>query len=321
MSFYIGNMPANHVGGNNSSNKVGNYITDGRLDYWDNGTSQLADGYSATMWYSTLTMQNPPEGLPPFISRGTLEINEISIPTAVYYMNVIVHPDATVSVSQKIEQVRTLAGKDAMLSFWMSADVSTDIEITISQHYSDATGVKTNSVTQNVYVDTTFNQHYVLFSLPQLEALPINTGHITVSFKFFNSTAYKLTCVQLAEDSSDEFEELTPQDALLRLNRYYYTSALLGNYSYGAYNSGEVQTFVLPLPTVMRTVPVITASVSVTNGSGSISASSANSVLLTVNSSGITPPEPTVPPAPSPPFPSPTTVSATIANFVADARF
>jgi len=300
-----------------STTKVGNYITDGRFDFWT-ADSQNSNGYgSATMWYN---YQFAATGT--FIRKIPLNVNEIpEVPTAKYCMQISTTGTYAV-VSQPIEEVRTLAGSNAVLSFWAKGNLfGSVIRTSIKQHYVDSNGSLALVVTDgpDIAVSTLMERYTADFSIPPLQEYT-DEGYIEVMFTFAGNQTFHLACVQLqVGNTADYFEELTPQDALLRLNRYYYTSPVAEPFSFGAYNSGEVQTFVYPLPAAMRGLP----NVYLDNTTGDITASamSTSAIRLTVTSSGITPPPPTTPPAPSPAFPAPTTVSATIGTITADARF
>lgn len=253
-----------------------NKIVDGRFDFWYEGTSQTTSGYgSATMWNNFHNGSTKVASQQPLVAG--VDLPNIECPSAQYFLRNIVTSVAGASnyvdVVCKIENVDTLAGKTATLSFYAKADSTKNITLWAFQNFGSGGSASVDGISnQLVSLTTTWKRYSVQITLPSISGKTIGTSsYMGIGFgfdlgsgltQFTNSCGqqsgtFDIACVQLEEGSiMTPFEELPTEINLARVNRYYERgeNALIGS----AHAAGYFVGCRIPFRQYKRAMPVIT---------------------------------------------------------------
>jgi hypothetical protein len=228
---------ANTSGGFNFRNKIIN----GNFDIWQRGTSFTASEYGADRWInvrvnSTSTM-----------SRQAFTLGQTAVPNEPTHFCRMVVGSITgsanaVNLTQRIEDVRTFAGKTVTASFWCKADTTRQIAFDLAQHFgsggsfsSQVVGIGTTKVT----VTSSWQKITITANMPSLLGKTIGTNNDNfVAFRIwfdagssFNaetnslghqSGTFDIAQVQLEEGSfATPFEQRPIGTELALCQRYY----------------------------------------------------------------------------------------------------
>ncbi len=129
-----------------------NKLINGGFDIWQRGTSQTSNGYgSDDRW------QNQNVGSTKTTSQQTFTLGQNDVPgNPKYWSRTVVTSSSgasnLVSKSQNIENVATLSGQTATLSFWAKADASKNIAVEFGQYFG--TGGSPSATVTGVGVTT-----------------------------------------------------------------------------------------------------------------------------------------------------------------------
>ena len=155
-----------------------NYIINGNFDIWQRGTSQTSSGYgSADRWRCTNF------GSTKTASRQAFTLGQPEVPdNPEYYIRHVVNSVAGADnfcvMNQRIEYVKTLAGKKATLSFWAKADAPKNIAIDFDQDFG--TGGTPSSVvngigSQLVALTTSWKKYTITIDIPSIAGKILGT--------------------------------------------------------------------------------------------------------------------------------------------------
>lgn len=258
-----------------------NKIIDGKFDFWYEGTSQTTSGYgSDTMW------RNRNNGTTKTHSRQSLTVGvdlpAIDCPPAKYFSRTVVTSVAGASnycdKYQPIESVRTLAGKNAVFSFYAKADSSKNIGIYLYQNFGTG-GSPSTSITvglQLVALTTAWKKYSVVIAVPSISGKTIGTNgddtlNLTFTFDAGSSTGasivgqqsgtFDIACVQLEEGSvATPFEELPLDITEHQINRYYQYIYISVDSPIGYSPSGNTTSQIFTRAVPMRAIPAQTFS-------------------------------------------------------------
>ncbi len=258
-----------------------NKIVDGRFDFWYEGTSQTTSGYgSDTMWHNA-NVGSTKVNSQQLLTAG-VDLPAIEVPTAKYFSRTVVTSVAgannLVAKVTKIEDVGTLAGKTATLSFYAKADAIKNIAIEFNQNFGDSGSASIGFGNQLVSLSTIWKRYSITVTVPSLSGKTIETTNDGLLIRFWfdagsnfatnssslgqQSGTFDLACVQLEEGSiATPFEELPMEISQMRVNRYYFQIGASGSTGFARYVSlyyGAVYG-VYQLPVRMRTQPACSA--------------------------------------------------------------
>jgi len=155
-----------------------NRIVNGNFDIWQRGTSQTSSGYgSDDRWL------NQNGGSTKTHSRQTFAPGQTDVPGEPrYFARTVVSSVAGagnyVLKAQRIESVRTLAGQNAVLSFWAKADISRDIAVEFVQSFgtggapsANVTGIGVTTIT----LTASWQKFTVAVSIPSISGKTLGT--------------------------------------------------------------------------------------------------------------------------------------------------
>lgn len=254
-----------------------NKLINGGFNIWQRGTSQTSSGYGSDDRWSNLN-----SGSTKTASQQTFTVGQTDVPNNPrYWARTVVTTSAGASnycfKYQPIENVSTLSGQTATLSFWAKADASKNIAVELVQNFG--TGGSPSSTVFSIGVTTcalttSWKYFTVTVSIPSISGKTLGTNNdhaLNVNFWFdagstFNartnslgqqSGTFDIAQVQLEAGSAATPFEVRPIGLELSLcQRYYYRYAPTSSNEYianmQAYATTSVQGVVIYLPVEMR---------------------------------------------------------------------
>jgi hypothetical protein len=247
-----------------STASTGNVIINGAFDIWQRGTTftnPASDAYFADRWTNFVS------GGTRTITRQAFTPGELPIPSF-GEGNAFLRWNCATSgfniLKTLIEDVSTLAGQTATLSFYAKASATRSISIFWYQRFGSggSTAVQ-GTITSLQSVSTTWNRYTYTFALPSLSGKTIGAGnHIQLDFDVSNATGtFDIWGVQLEAGAvATPFRRNGPsiESELAACQRYYQRinqTASETFFGYGTQQATTVGTVIVHLPTTLRTPP------------------------------------------------------------------
>ena len=278
-----------------------NLLINGNFNLWQReiGTDSAFTGsgsvYFADRWVRTSNVTNSSGAE---IERGVFALSQNTIPHNPRYYSKITTPTSSgfasttqgkYGLEQRIEDVRTLAGKNMTISFWAKASTTGSIGVGYSRYYGgsgtdrDGVLVKTvavgtnwqkyvlttyvppvpNGKTEGTDTDGFFNSFFAvsIFSQLRKDVLGNNTGS---DIDLGGDTVLEVAQVQVEEGArATEFEILAPGEELALAQRYYqrtqsgWNGQAVANATYGSHTT---------FATEMRSIPTGVTAADILNG-------------------------------------------------------
>ncbi len=279
-----------------SGSSVRNYVIDGRFDFWFEGVSQTSSGYgSDTMWL------NENVGSTKVNSQIVASPGEISdVPTTEFYSSTnvasIVGAGNFVKKTQRIENVRTLAGKDVTISFYGKSGANQPVSVQVAQNFgSGGSPTVTDLGVKKFNLTTSFARFENVVSLPSILGKTIGAdSFVEVTFWFDagsnfdtstdvlgqQSGVFDIANVQFEEGSSStDFNEEDIAISLSKVSRYAvdFSGLIQMNTPSNSVASAERMGAYFP-PTTWRVAPVVS---NIAPASSQIPVASADNILFT----------------------------------------
>lgn len=222
-----------------------NKIINGNFDIWQRSGTQTSSGYGSVDRWECLNV-----GSTKTVTRQSFTLGQTDVPgEPTYFMRHVVTSSAGASnyvlVRNKIESVRTLAGKTATLSFWAKADSTKNIAIEFQQSFgtggSPSTAIAEIGVNK-LQLTSSWAKFTFTVNIPSISGKTLgsdNNDWIGIYFWFdagssFNSRTdslgqqsgtFDISEVQLEEGSvATPFEERPLGTELSLCQRYYHES-------------------------------------------------------------------------------------------------
>jgi hypothetical protein len=178
-----------------------NAIINGGFDIWQRGTSSTTGGYStADRWrYDNV-------GGTYTVSKQTFTPG--SAPVAGYEAEAYYRLNLTVAsgyqaISQRVEDVRTLAGQTATLSFWAKTGSANSVAVYLDQNFGSGGSTEVTTTLSAAQALTTGWVRYTFTAtLPSISGKTVGTGsYLGVRISVGTATTYDLWGVQLEAGS------------------------------------------------------------------------------------------------------------------------
>jgi hypothetical protein len=246
-----------------------NYIINGAFDVWQRGTSFSATGYTADRWRY---LQNAGTGT---LTRQTLSPNEINangFGDIEYFSRVAVTSSvAFQGTNQFVEDVRTLAGQTATLSFWAKGtNPSTGVvNLAARQNFGSGGSAQVNTDIGSVALTGSWQRFSRTVTIPSIAGKTIGANSY-LFIDFFASSAASsaawtldLTGVQLEAGSvATPFKRHAPslQGELAACQRYYQRVAMNATaypFGLGFATTTSNARVTIPLACNMRATPSV----------------------------------------------------------------
>lgn len=184
-----------------------NKIINGGFDIWQRGTSQTSAGYgSDDRW------NNSHAGSSKTASQQTFTIGQTDVPNNPrYWARTVVTSVAGASnyvlKQQPVENVATLSGQTATLSFWAKADASKNIAVEFVQQFG--TGGSPSAAVSGIGVTTcalttTWKYFTVTASIPSISGKTLGTNNdnsLAVNFWFDAGSSFNARTNSLGQQS------------------------------------------------------------------------------------------------------------------------
>ena len=200
-------------------------------------------------------------------------------------------------VTQFIEDVRTLAGQTATVSFWAKADANKNIAVEFGQYFNQSGGgsAPVNAIgSQLVALTTAWQKITVTVNIPSISGKTVvdgGTNGLAVTFWFDAGSSFATRAANLGQQSGTfdiadaqvepgsiatplEIRHIEIESGMcLRYFMKLKSFSAFGIYAFGMWGSTTQANLSIPTPVSMRTAPTIASSglFAVWNGSGGIS--------------------------------------------------
>lgn len=247
-----------------------NLLINGNFDVWQRGTSHSTQGYgSADRWYMHLS------GATCSFSRQEFALGQSDVPNNPKYFGrwAITVSDDYTGLYQRVENVKTLAGETATVSFWARHVTNRGTALAVSLAQDFGSGGSPSSVvygTSQSFTTTTDWQKFELtFNLSSILGKTIGTnGDDNLRLMIQNSTneIFDLDIAQVKLESGGTatgygYED--PTETLLKCKRYYNEDGVdSGNPLIGwmpDINGSEARAILYTYPVDMLYPPTVTA--------------------------------------------------------------
>ena len=158
-----------------------NYIINGNFDIWQRGTSQSVSGYgSDDRWLNGAGGATIVHSKQPF-AVGELFPDGEPCPTnySRTIVSSVVGVNNTANKLQKIESVKTLAGKKAVLSFYGKANAAKNVAIEFAQDFGTGGSPSSNVVgigVQKIALTTVWQRFTVVVDIPNINGKVLGTN-------------------------------------------------------------------------------------------------------------------------------------------------
>jgi hypothetical protein len=165
-----------------NTHKFKNYLINSNFDFWQRGTSFSTP--SSTTYNSDRWKASYDGTIGTFtISQQAFALGQTAVPNEPLYFLRWNHTAAgsgsTVrQIAQRIESVRTLAGKTATLTFWMKADSARSVTVTMDQSFGSggSPSASTNNQPQVINLTTSWQQYSLVYNLPSIAGATLGTN-------------------------------------------------------------------------------------------------------------------------------------------------
>lgn len=247
-----------------------NAIINGNFDFWQRGTSfsnPAVGAYLADRWLHGFDGT----GSTRTISRQDFTLGQTDVPGEPafffrYNVSVAGTGGTNTNIQQRIEDVRSFAGRQVTLSFYAKAASAITLpSININQNFgtggSPSASVNTNAAT-NVAIGTSWASYSYTVTLPSISGKTVGSdgnSYVNIPFALPLNTTYTfdIALVQLELGPVATPFERRPIGTELSLCLRYY--AIVDTFLAGYTAAGVTNSYSLQLCTRMRATPTITA--------------------------------------------------------------
>jgi hypothetical protein len=189
--------------GNAGPVSLRNKIINGGFDVWQYGTSQTGNGYgSDDRWF------NGNSGSTKTHSQQAFALGQTDVPgNPLYFSRTVVTSAAGaanfVQKAQKIEEVRTLSGRKATLSFWAKADAAKNIAVEIVQEFGTNGSAPVTGIGSALYALTTvWKKFTVTVDIPSIAGKTVGAGNnLRLNFWFDAGSDFNTRTASLGHQS------------------------------------------------------------------------------------------------------------------------
>lgn len=246
-------------------------LINGNFDIWQRGTSFTGSGYIADRWFAsydgTITKT---------YSEQAFTVGQTQVPNnPKYFLRTQVTSASGQTfhtIRQRIEDVNTLVGMAATISFWAKADTTKNLALNFVQYFGSggSSAVSASVSDVSVTLGTDWQKFTVTFNIPSITGKTIGTGdNLTVYFNFPLNTTFTIDIAQIQVNAGTIALPFTPKiyaQESLDCKRYYQK---IGYIAIATGTDGAVLTE-KNFPVEMRTTPTVylTDSEAATNTNG-----------------------------------------------------
>lgn len=209
-----------------------NAIINGNFDIWQDGTSFTSGGYWADMWRGDV-------GGGATISRQSFTVGQTDVPNNPTYF---LRHDRTGAASgdntvlaQRIEGVRTFAGKKITVSFYAKANASKTLGISFYQYFGSGGSSGVWGTSQNVNLTTSWQKFTFTFDIPSISGKTISGGDDYLEIGLYETGTYSTFTADFAQFQLNEGSIALPYHP-----RFYADEERLCKRFYWKFNSSTI---------------------------------------------------------------------------------
>jgi len=195
-----------------------NKFINGDFSVWQRGVNLAlaSPEYTADRWYATIVGAVTRQAF----SAGESEL----LDNDEYYLRLTPAAYGTVSLQQRIEDVRTLAGKQVTLTFWARATGGTTLTATATQDFGSGGSIAVVTPLGTATLLTSWSKHTITLTLPSVASKTIGTGgdHFVAIKLEISAATIDLAHIQLEQGPLATDFEKKPAGEELRLAKRYY---------------------------------------------------------------------------------------------------
>jgi hypothetical protein len=152
-----------------------NKIINGGFDIWQRGTSFSAAGYTADRWAIVAASGQTVSVTQQAFTPGNTIIGQE--PTFYARMAWSGTPSGTFWFTQRVEDVRTFAGQQVVLSFWAKASSPTSVFApTIEQNFGTGGSSVVTTTASAIALTSSWQKFSVIFNIPSISGKTIGTN-------------------------------------------------------------------------------------------------------------------------------------------------
>lgn len=248
----------------NLESKSHNYLINGAFDFWQRGTSFSATGYTADRWGIIAASGQTVSVSQQTFTPGAAPVDGYE---GQYFARIAWSgtPSGTFWFTQRVEDVRTLAGQTATLSFWAKASSGTSVFVpTIEQNFGSGGSSGVTVQSSSITLTTSWQRFSTTFSVPSISGKTIGTSSYLDVRPLYggasvNGINIDIWGVQLEDGSvATPFRRNSPnlQAELAACQRYYWRFTQENNYymfnSATCWSSGGEMIVNVSLPVTQR---------------------------------------------------------------------
>lgn len=255
-----------------------NYIINGNFDIWQRGTNFVDPDsvYTSDRWLVDLISAGAGT-----LSRQAFALGQTDVPNEPEFFlradTTTVRTAAVGILRQRIEGVRTLAGKSVMVSFWAKVDSAKTLDFEVRQNFGTggSPSAPVTVLSQSINITTSWTKFEIPVTFDSLSGKTLGTNgddYVHIAFEElsgFTTFTFDLAQVQVEEGSvATDFEFRPIAEELVLCQRYFQKTYSQGvspgsvelnntahEYGHGASISGAEIEF--RFATTMRVAPTV----------------------------------------------------------------
>ena len=161
---------------NNATPLSQNYLINGAMDFWQRGTSFSSAGYTADRWATVAASGQTVASSQQAFTAGTAPVAGYE---GQYFLRTTWSgtPSGTFWLTQRVEDVRTLAGQTVTLSFWAKATSATSaFTSVIETNFGSGGSAGTSLVGPTLNITTSWARYSTTFTLGSISGKTIGTN-------------------------------------------------------------------------------------------------------------------------------------------------
>src|SRR3989338_138048 len=245
------------------NSKIGrNYIMNGNFDIWQRDSSFNISGttvyYTADRWNCVTQI-----GGAATISRQAFAAGQTDVPNEPTYF---LRFDQTSSgigynpiLEQRIEDVRSLAGKKCTISFYAKALAALNLDIDFVQVFGSGGSVSVGVVAQTINLNTSFQKFTLIFDIPSIAGKTVGSSSFLASrIRLPENAAFTVDIAQIQIEEGNiatDFERRHISEILALCQRYWHKRLWYFGWS-STNHQHSIRQFNFPVE--MRVAPTIT---------------------------------------------------------------
>lgn len=195
-----------------------NRIINGDFSVWQRGTSFSISpsGYTADRWLATIAGSVTRQSFLP----GESEL----LDNDAYYIRLAPSAYGSIVLEQRIEDVRTLAGKQVTLTFWAKSVGGTSLTASALQYFGSGGSSSVLTSLGTATILGAWSKHTITATLPTIASMTIGAGsdHYLALKLTISAVTLDVAHVQLEHGPlATDFEKRLPGEELRLARRYY----------------------------------------------------------------------------------------------------